>query len=54
MPSTLAQARDDRGAESLDYSVPVRIERDGISERFTIIGRITDGGCNVDPREAQE
>ena len=28
------------------------IERDGISERFTIIGRITDGGCNVDPREA--
>ena len=31
----------------------VRVERDGISERFTIIGRITDGGCSVDPREAK-
>jgi uncharacterized repeat protein (TIGR01451 family) len=47
-----AQARDNRGAESLVASVPVRVERDGISERFTIIGRITDGGCSVDPREA--
>lgn len=47
-----AQARDNRGAESLVTSAPVRIERDGISERFTIIGRITDGGCDVDPRKA--
>ncbi|MEH6756496.1 MAG: hypothetical protein V7676_03170 [Parasphingorhabdus sp.] len=48
-----AQARDNRGAESLVTSAPVRIERDGISERFTIIGRITDGGCTVDPNKAQ-
>lgn len=47
-----AQARDNRGAESPVTDVAVRVERDGISDRFTIIGRITDGGCNVDPREA--
>lgn len=48
----LASARDDRGASSATIDALVTIERDGISERFTIIGRITDGGCNVDPREA--
>ena len=48
-----AQARDNRGAESPVTDASVRIERDGISERFTIIGRITDGGCDVDPREAK-
>ena len=47
-----AQARDNRGATSPVTDVAVRIERDGISDRFTVIGRITDGGCNVDPREA--
>ncbi|QJB68061.1 DUF11 domain-containing protein [Parasphingorhabdus halotolerans] len=47
-----AQARDSRGATSPITDAAVRIERDGISERFTIIGRITDGGCSVDPREA--
>ena len=48
----LASARDDRGATSPTIDAVVRIERDGISERFTIIGRITDGGCNIDPGEA--
>ncbi|MEO9469034.1 hypothetical protein [Parasphingorhabdus sp.] len=47
-----AQARDNRGAVSPVTDAAVRIERDGISERFTIIGRITDGGCEVDPRKA--
>lgn len=47
-----AQARDNRGAESPITDVAVRVERDGISDRFTIIGRITDGGCSIDPREA--
>ena len=48
----LASARDDRGASSATVDALVRIERDGISERFTIIGRITGGGCDVDPRKA--
>nr|WHW29348.1 DUF11 domain-containing protein [uncultured bacterium] len=48
----LVSARDDRGATSPTIDAVVRIERDGISERFTIIGRITDGGCNIDPGEA--
>lgn len=48
----IAQARDNRGAVSPVTDASIRIERDGISERFTIIGRITDGGCTVDPREA--
>ncbi|MEM8918743.1 MAG: hypothetical protein AAGE37_07770 [Pseudomonadota bacterium] len=48
----IAQARDNRGAESPVTDVSVRIERDGISERFTIIGRITEGGCSANPRES--
>ncbi|MGB5484261.1 MAG: hypothetical protein WBM93_07140, partial [Parasphingorhabdus sp.] len=48
----LASAQDDRGATSPTVDAAVRIERDGISERFTLIGRITDGGCSIDPREA--
>ena len=49
----LASARDNRGAVSDNVDSTVRIVRDGISERFTIIGRITDGGCDVDPRNAK-
>ena len=37
----LASARDARGATSDTADAPIRIIRDGISERFTIIGRIT-------------
>jgi uncharacterized repeat protein (TIGR01451 family) len=49
----LASARDNRGAVSDNADSTIRIVRDGISERFTIIGRITDGGCDVDPRNAK-
>ena len=48
----LASARDARGATSDTADAPIRIIRDGISERFTIIGRITEGGCLVDPNKA--
>ncbi len=48
----LANARDNRGADSGTTDAAIRIVKDGISERFTIIGRITDGACTVDPRKA--
>ncbi|MFM2409914.1 MAG: hypothetical protein RL481_742, partial [Pseudomonadota bacterium] len=49
----LASARDNRGTTSENADSVIRIVRDGISERFTIIGRITEGGCTVDPRTAK-
>ncbi|WP_373492173.1 hypothetical protein [Parasphingorhabdus sp.] len=49
----LASALDDRGTSSPTVDALVRIERDGISERFTLVGRITDGGCSIDPRQAR-
>lgn len=48
----IASARDDRGAASPTIDAAVRVERDGISERFTLVGRITEGSCDVDPRKA--
>jgi uncharacterized repeat protein (TIGR01451 family) len=48
----LAFARDNRGATSDTSDASIRIIRDGISERYTIIGRITEGGCTIDPRKA--
>ena len=48
-----AQARDNRGAESIIAAASVRIVRDVIADRMTIIGRITDGGCATDPRTAK-
>ncbi|WP_339689900.1 hypothetical protein [uncultured Parasphingorhabdus sp.] len=48
----LASASDDRGTTSPTVDALVRVERDGISERFTLIGRITDGGCSTDPEKA--
>jgi uncharacterized repeat protein (TIGR01451 family) len=48
----LASARDNRGAASENADAAIRIVRDGISERMTIIGRITEGGCDIDPRKA--
>jgi uncharacterized repeat protein (TIGR01451 family) len=48
----LASARDNRGASSETADAIIKITRDGISERYTIIGRITDGGCTLDPRKA--
>ncbi len=47
-----AQARDSRGTTSPIADAMVRIARDGIGDRMTIIGRITDGGCTVDPEAA--
>ncbi|MFO1241037.1 MAG: hypothetical protein U1E64_11860 [Sphingomonadaceae bacterium] len=47
-----ASARDNRGAQSPTADASVRILRDGITDRMTIIGRITDGGCMVDPDAA--
>lgn len=47
-----ASARDNRGTESPIADAMVRIARDGISDRMTIIGRITDGGCTIDPNAA--
>lgn len=49
----LASASDNRGAASGTTDAAVRIVRDGISERFTITGRVTEGGCTVDPRKAK-
>ena len=47
-----AQASDTRGTVSPFADAVVRIARDGIGDRLTIIGRITDGGCTVDPNAA--
>lgn len=47
-----ASARDDRGAQSPTVDAAIRVARDGISDRMTIIGRITDGGCAIDPSAA--
>jgi uncharacterized repeat protein (TIGR01451 family) len=47
-----AQARDSRGTTSAVADAMVRIARDGLSDRMTITGRITDGGCAVDPDAA--
>lgn len=48
-----AVATDSRGAVSAVADSAVRIARDAISERMTIIGRITDGGCQT-PIEARK
>ncbi len=45
-------ASDDRGSTSNTADAILRIERDEISERFTIIGRITDQGCSTHPDQA--
>lgn len=51
--ANIASARDDRGATSENAEAVTRIERDGISERFTLIGRVTESACTIDPREAK-
>ncbi len=47
-----AQARDSRGTVSAVADAVVRIARDTLTDRLTIIGRITDGGCAIDPDKA--
>jgi uncharacterized repeat protein (TIGR01451 family) len=49
----LASAEDNHGAVSETADAAVRIVRDGISERFTLVGRVTEGGCTIDPRKAK-
>ena len=49
----LASAADNRGATSATADATIRIVRDGISERFTLIGRVTEGGCIADPRRSK-
>ncbi len=47
----IATARDNRGTTSNTSDAAIRIIRDGITERYTIVGRITEGGCTLDPRK---
>lgn len=48
-----AIARDSFGVTSGVADAMVRIARDAISDRMTIIGRVTEGGCATDPRKAR-
>jgi uncharacterized repeat protein (TIGR01451 family) len=47
-----ASARDARGTVSNVTDASVRVRRDILGDRLTIIGRITAGGCSVDPAQA--
>ncbi len=49
----LASAVDSRGAQSPTVDATIRIVKESISDRFTLVGRVTDGGCAVDPRLAK-
>lgn len=48
-----ARAIDNRGSRSNEVDSTIRIVRDEISDRMTIIGRITEGGCSVDPANSR-
>ena len=50
--SNTAIARDNLGAISPIGESFTRIVRDEISDRFTIVGRVTEGACTTDPRTA--
>lgn len=45
-------ATDSRGGTSNTADAPVRIEQDLLTDRFTITGRVVEGGC-VDPAKAK-
>lgn len=47
-----ATATDNRGSTSNVAEATISIKRDQLGDRMTIIGRITDGGCAVDPGKA--
>ncbi|MGV7120954.1 hypothetical protein ACVENA_09415 [Sphingopyxis sp. 550A] len=47
-----ASAADNRGTESNVAEATIAIKRDQLGDRMTIIGRITDGGCAVNPGKA--
>ena len=47
-----ALAADNRGTESNVAEATISIKRDQLGDRMTVIGRITDGGCTVNPGKA--
>ncbi|MBA3942435.1 MAG: hypothetical protein C0520_14610, partial [Sphingopyxis sp.] len=47
-----ASAVDNRQTASNVAEATISIKRDQLGDRMTIIGRITDGGCEVDPGKA--
>ncbi|HEX8225565.1 MAG TPA: hypothetical protein VF605_17270 [Allosphingosinicella sp.] len=47
-----AQATGEGGLTSNIADAAVRIRRDQIAGRMTILGRVTDGGCTADPAKA--
>lgn len=47
-----ASAADNRQTESNVAEATIAIKRDQLGDRMTIIGRITDGGCGVNPGKA--
>ncbi|MGB3794624.1 MAG: hypothetical protein WA978_17990 [Sphingopyxis granuli] len=47
-----ASASDNRGSASNVAEAAIAIKRDRLGDRMTIIGRIADGGCSVDPGKA--
>ena len=49
----LATASDNRGAASNVAEALVTIKRDQLGDRMTVIGRITEGGCLLDPAKAK-
>ncbi len=48
-----ATATDTRGGASGTVDAAVRIEKDMLTDRYTIIGRVTEGGCLTDPKSAK-
>ncbi len=44
-----ATAADNRGSVSNTAEALLRVRRDVLGDRLTIIGRVTDGGCGQDP-----
>ncbi|NJS14449.1 MAG: DUF11 domain-containing protein [Sphingopyxis sp.] len=49
----LARASDNRGAASEVAEALVTIRRDQLGDRMTVIGRITEGGCLLNPAKAE-
>lgn len=50
--TNLAVASDNRGSVSNTGEASIRIRRDNLGDRMTIIGRVTNGGCAADPDAA--
>ena len=48
-----AEAVDTRGIHSNVADAAIRIRRETIGNRITIVGRVVDGGCEVDPAKAR-